>query len=72
LQGLVEKGRHPKDWEHYTRGLRGKIIDHEDEENWQAQEIAGLKSEVDELKMDLERANSHNNWLTNGAIAGGE
>jgi hypothetical protein len=72
MQGLIERGRHPDGWQHYTRGLHGKIIDHEEEESWQAQEIAGLKAEVDELKMDLDRAHTHNNWLTDCAIAAGE
>lgn len=53
MQGLVEKGKHPTDWEHYTRGLLGTVRDHLDEVAWQAQEIATLMDKVQDLEQEL-------------------
>jgi hypothetical protein len=72
LQQLVEMGKHPKSWQHHSRGLRGKVIDHEDEENWQAQEIAGLKDEIEELKNTIQDYSDNVHWLEGQAITGGE
>ena len=70
LQALVEQGKHPASYNHYNRGLRGKVI--KEDKSWQAQEIAALRTEVDELQSDLERAHSHIHWLEGCAIATGE
>lgn len=52
LQSLVERGRHPHRWREMCAGQKIILSDPKDVESWQAQEIAQLKAEIEELKIE--------------------
>jgi hypothetical protein len=52
LQSLVERGRNPRDWREHCAGQEVVLSDHKDTESWQTQEIAQLRAEIEELKIE--------------------
>lgn len=68
LQSLIERGRHGNNWREFSKGHRPVVHSREDMEDWQAQEIANLNDQIEELKCDIADYESNIGWWEANAL----